>query len=156
MRRILTAQHILPGALTWLNDGGPAKLLGYLKGVSLDGFDPQRAPQTAALREEILQALSGVELFLYNELMTVQPFNGEIRLFATDLVGRFTDWTAEQGGRLTTPAARSLVGKSFAQMGVTKLGRADRGKGIYYELPDVETLRAAFAQLIGMGGYDVF
>ncbi|EOM7997042.1 helicase, partial [Escherichia coli] len=67
---------------SWLNDGGAAKLLWHLKGVDLSGFDPQRAPQTDALREEILLGLSGVELFLYGELINEPPFNGEVRLFA--------------------------------------------------------------------------
>ncbi|HHS9739317.1 TPA: DUF5906 domain-containing protein [Raoultella ornithinolytica] len=140
----------------WLNDDGAAKLLGYFKGLDLSGFDPQRAPQTEALREEILQGLSGVELFLYSELIKEPPFNGEIRLFATDMVSRFVNWSFERGEKVKEPAARSLVGKSLAQMGLVKHGRPDRGSGVFYELPETGALHAAFARLIGMGGYDVF
>lgn len=141
---------------SWLNDGGAAKLLWYLKGVDLSGFDPQRAPQTDALREEILLGLSGVELFLYGELINEPPFNGEVRLFAKDMVSRFVAWSLERGEKLKEPAARSLLGKSLAQMGLVKHGRPDRGNGVFYELPEVGVLQAAFARLIGMGGYDVF
>ncbi|WP_236525878.1 DUF5906 domain-containing protein [Escherichia coli] len=141
---------------SWLNDGGAAKLLWHLKGVDLSGFDPQRAPQTDALREEILLGLSGVELFLYGELINEPPFNGEVRLFAKDMVSRFVAWSLERGEKLKEPAARSLLGKSLAQMGLVKHGRPDRGNGVFYELPEVGVLQAAFARLIGMGGYDVF
>ncbi|HCP8723868.1 TPA: toprim domain-containing protein [Escherichia coli] len=141
---------------SWLNDGGAAKLLWHLKGVDLSGFDPQRAPQTDALREEILLGLSGVELFLYGELINEPPFNGEVRLFAKDMVNRFVAWSLERGEKLKEPAARSLLGKSLAQMGLVKHGRPDRGNGVFYELPEVGVLQAAFARLIGMGGYDVF
>ncbi|ENT7477469.1 primase-helicase family protein [Escherichia coli] len=141
---------------SWLNDGGAAKLLWHLKGVDLSGFDPQRAPQTDALREEILLGLSGVELFLYGELINEPPFNGEVRLFAKDMVSRFVAWSLERGEKLKEPAARSLLGKSLAQMGLVKHGRTDRGNGVFYELPEVGVLQAAFARLIGMGGYDVF
>ncbi len=140
----------------WFNDGGAAKLLWYLKGVDLSGFDPQRAPQTDALREEILLGLSGVELFLYGELINEPPFNGEVRLFAKDMVSRFVAWSIERGEKIKEPAARSLLGKSLAQMGLVKNGRPDRGNGVFYELPEVGVLQAAFARLIGMGGYDVF
>ncbi|ELK4990906.1 TPA: helicase [Escherichia coli] len=141
---------------SWLNDGGAAKLLWHLKGVDLSGFDPQRAPQTDALREEILLGLSGVELFLYGELINEPPFNGEVRLFAKDMVNRFVAWSLERGEKLKEPAARSLLGKSLAQMGLVKHGRPDRGNGVFYELPEVGVLQAAFARLIGMEGYDVF
>ncbi len=141
---------------TWLENSGARKLLAYLLSVDISGFDAQRAPQTDALREEILQGLSGVELFLYSELIKVPPFNGEARLFASDMVNRFVLWSQERGEKVKDTAARSLVGKAFAQLGLKKHGRADRGQGIFYELPDAEELHQAFARLIGMGGYDVF
>ncbi|ECD2805459.1 helicase, partial [Salmonella enterica subsp. enterica] len=98
----------------------------------------------------------GVELFLYGELINEPPFNGEVRLFAKDMVSRFVAWSLERGEKLKEPAARSLLGKSLAQMGLVKHGRPDRGNGVFYELPEVGVLQAAFARLIGMGGYDVF
>lgn len=145
------AGSIFDRLYSWLNDGGAAKLLWHLKGVDLSGFDPQRAPQTDALREEILLGLSGVELFLYGELINEPPFNGEVRLFAKDMVSRFVAWSLERGEKLKEPAARSLLGKSLAQMGLVKHGRPDRGNGVFYELPEVGVLQAAFARLIGMG-----
>lgn len=36
-------------------------------------------------------------------------------------------------------------------MGLVKHGRPDRGNGVFYELPEVGVLQAAFARLIGMG-----
>lgn len=95
--------------------------------------------------------LSGVELFLYGELINEPPFNGEVRLFAKDMVSRFVAWSLERGEKLKEPAARSLLGKSLAQMGLVKHGRPDRGNGVFYELPEVGVLQAAFARLIGMG-----
>ncbi|HHA1934662.1 TPA: DUF5906 domain-containing protein [Enterobacter ludwigii] len=140
----------------WLSDNGAGKLLGYLQTVDISTFDPQRAPQTDALREEILQGLSGVELFLYSELVKEPPFSGEVRLFAGDMVNRFMAWSLERGEKVKDTAARSLVGKALAQLGLKKFGRPGRSTGIYYELPDAETLQQAFARLIGMGGHDVF
>ncbi|ECC2869872.1 integrase [Salmonella enterica subsp. enterica] len=140
----------------WVNCDGAAKLLDYLSGVDISEFDPHRAPQTEALREEILQGLSGVELFLYGELAKIPPFGGEVRLFAGGLVERFVSWSLERGDKIKEPSARSMIGKALANLGLKKHGRSDRGNGIFYELPDDNCLRDAFARLIGMGGYDVF
>lgn len=140
----------------WLENGGPEKLLGYLQKVDISTFDPQRAPQTDALREEILHGLSGIELFLYGELIKVPPFNGEVRIFASEMIERFMAWSQERGENIKDPAARSQVGKALSHLGLQKNGRSDRGKGIFYDLPDTEALQQAFARLVGMGGYDVF
>ncbi|EIZ2106328.1 toprim domain-containing protein [Salmonella enterica] len=140
----------------WVDDDGAANLLGYLLSVDISVFDPQRAPQTEALRDEILQGLSGVELFLYGELAKIPPFGGEVRLFAGCLVERFVAWSLEHGDKIKEPAARSMIGKALANLGLKKHGRSDRGGGVYYELTDAISLRDAFARLIGMGGCNVF
>ncbi len=51
---------------------------------------------------------------------------------------------------------QARLGKSLAQMGLVKHGRPDRVNGVFYELPEVGVLQAAFARPIGIGGYYVF
>ncbi len=140
----------------WVNDSGAGKLLHLLQHYDLTAFDRHRAPQTNALREEILQSLSGVNLFLYTEIMKDRPFDGVARIAVSSLVDKFMSWSLEQGDTRQAAAARTLVGKAMVGMKLKSFGRRGRGDGVIYELPDGEALREAFAQCIGMGGYDVF
>lgn len=141
---------------TWVNNGGAGKLLHLLQHFDLQSFDRHRAPQTSALREEILQGLSGANLFLYTEIVKDRPFDGMARIAVSSLVDKFLFWSQEQGEIRQAAAARTLVGKAMVSMKLKSSGRPGRGDGVIYELPDSETLREAFAQSIGMGGGSVF
>lgn len=140
----------------WAEDNGAGKLLYLLQRHDISGFDRHRAPQTDALREEILLGLTGVNLFLYQEIMKDDPFRGQVRLSVTGLIDTFIAWSLERGERVKDAGARKMVGSAFAGMGIASQGRSGRGLGKFYELPDIDSLRTAFARHLGMGGYDVF
>ncbi|EPH3102810.1 DUF5906 domain-containing protein, partial [Providencia stuartii] len=140
----------------WLNDNGAAKLLYYLMHYDISGFDRHRAPQTDALKEEILFGLTGLYAYLFAELSKDEPFKGMARIPVAELIDNYLLWCRENNEEETEPAARRRVGSVMVKMGLVSSGRCGRGIGIVYELPSANELRARFAQLIGMGVNDVF
>lgn len=133
----------------WINNGGASHLLEYLQSYDLSRFDPRRPPVTAALVDEKLASLPPAYQYIYRELWEGKPFNDQERIFAHELVGRFTMWCEEQGEAMSGAAARSAIGKVMTRIGMTAIGRSDRGQGKYYEIPAIEDLQERFAGLIG-------
>ncbi|PHM29053.1 DUF5906 domain-containing protein [Xenorhabdus innexi] len=140
----------------WLNDNGVAKLLHYLLNYDISHFDRHRAPQTDALKEEILFGLTGLYAYLYAELAKEEPFRGMARIPVSELIDNYLLWCRENNEEETEPAARRRVGSTMVKMGLDSSGRRGRGVGIVYELPSLNELRVRFAQMIGMGVSDVF
>ncbi|MDE9445757.1 DUF5906 domain-containing protein [Xenorhabdus bovienii] len=140
----------------WLNDNGASKLLHYLLRYDISQFDRHRAPQTDALKEEILFGLTGLYAYLYAELSKDEPFRGMARIPVSELIDSYLLWCRENNEEETEPAARRRVGSTMVKMGLDSSGRRGRGIGIVYELPSVNELRVRFAQMIGMGVNDVF
>ncbi|PHM23357.1 DUF5906 domain-containing protein [Xenorhabdus ehlersii] len=140
----------------WLNDNGASKLLHYLLHYDITHFDRHRAPQTDALKEEILFGLTGLYAYLYAELSKDEPFRGMARIPVSELIDSYLLWCKENNEEETEPAARRRVGSTMVKMGLDSSGRRGRGIGIVYELPSVNELRVRFAQMIGMGVSDVF
>ena len=133
----------------WLGNNGAAYLFHYLLNYDISGFDPRRAVQTNALKSLILSDLTGVDGFIYDQLASDNPFNylanfGRVR--ASDLVRWYVDWQKELGSEANTPKARRELGFIFSNVfQVKKHGRAGRGEGLVYELPDIETMIQRFA-----------
>ncbi|EPP1148897.1 primase-helicase family protein [Yersinia enterocolitica] len=140
----------------WINHGGAARLLDYLLSYDLSGFDPRRAPVTAALVEEKLASLPPVYQFIYSEIWEGKPFNSQDRVFASEMVSRFMTWSESHGEEVREASARSALGKVMPRLGMTVQGRSDRGKGRYYDVPAIEALRDSFAGLIGEEAVAVF
>lgn len=133
----------------WINNGGASHLLAHLLGYDLSVFDPRRPPVTAALVDEKLASLPPAYQYLYQELWEGKPFNDQERIFAHELVGKFMVWGELHGEDLKEAAARSAIGKVMNRIGMSAVGRSDRGQGKYYEIPAVEELQERFAALIG-------
>ncbi|MDO9140797.1 MAG: DUF5906 domain-containing protein, partial [Methylobacter sp.] len=132
----------------WINDGGAAKLLHYLLKVDISEFNPYKCPQTKALIAEKLANLSSVNRFFYDEIMKPEPFGGRARVYAGGLVDEFTEWSIKDDSKISTPAARSLVGKMMEKLKIPVQGRSDRDNGKYYDLPERAELMQAFAALL--------
>ncbi len=134
----------------WIDDGGPAALLHHLLDYDLSQFDPQRAPPTDALRQEKIASLRSADGYLYEQLSSDRPFDGQARIEAGAIIADLVSWAAASGEPLTTPAARSMMGKALGRIGIDGKGRSDRGDGRHwYELPSLEAMRQAFAKALG-------
>lgn len=133
----------------WVNEGGAAKLLAYLLSVDLSQFDSRRPPITAALIEEKLSSLPPAYQYIYGELWSGKPFNGQERIFATELVDKFMYWCESNGESIKTAAARSAMGKVMSHLNIEVLGRSDRGDGKFYDVPDIDLMKSNFAAVLG-------
>lgn len=127
---------------SWINNNGAAHLLDYLLRYDIKDFDPRRAPVTAALVREILSNLPPAEQYVYTELCSETPFRGEARLIITSEIDRFMTQCRDDGIELTLPAARRLLGRVLAGLGLEQQGRRGRGCGGFYDLPARENIQA--------------
>ncbi|EEJ8448077.1 toprim domain-containing protein [Salmonella enterica] len=146
----------------WINNNGAAHLLDYLLRYDIKDFDPRRAPVTAALVREILSNLPPAEQYVYTELCSEAPFRGEARLIITSEIDRFMAQCRDDGIELTLPAARRLLGRVLAGLGLEQQGRRGRGCGGFYDLPareDIQSwdaVRSAFALQLNSDIENVF
>ena len=145
----------------WVNNHGAAYLLDYLQNYDISGFDPRRAVQTNALKNLVLSNLTGIDGFIYDQLASDNPFNylanlGRVR--SSELVTLYIDWVKEAGEEMTKPRARRELGYMFTNiLQANKTGRAGRGDGVIYELPDIDTMIQRFAGIrLKMGSNDLF
>jgi len=139
----------------WLEHDGPAALLAFLQEYDLTSFDPRRAPSTRALIGEKLASLRPADAYIFEELSQAEPFHGETRIEAGELVRRFMEWASLNQDELPPPKARSALGKAMGRMEVPTVGRTDRG-GKWYELPSPATMRERFAATMGHQAIDIF
>ncbi|KGA42346.1 helicase [Pectobacterium odoriferum] len=145
----------------WINAGGASHLMAYLLQVDITHFDPRRAPMTAGLVKEIISNLPPAESYIYSELYSDKPFRGVARLSASEEVDRFIAVRRESGSDISAPAARRMIGRLLAAIGLEREGRAGRG-GIYYELPAPEDahgwyrMRVQFSTLLNSDVEHVF
>lgn len=133
----------------WIREAdSAAKLLHYLLSVDISNFNPYKAPQTAALIAEKIESLSGINRYVYEEIMKQEPFGGKARIIANDLVDDFVRWSERDGFKINYPAARSATGKMMARLNIPVLGRSDVSTGKYYDTPSRYQLVQVFASLL--------
>jgi hypothetical protein len=143
--------------LNELIDGdGAAYFLKYLLNVDIRSFNPYKAPATKGLIEEKLSSLTPILSFFNEELHKEKPFNGAVRLYASQLVSTYILWAESNNIALTPATARSQVGKALSNFDIKKIGRASRGKGIYYDLPNNQDFKAVFSKYLGHHSDDIF
>jgi len=94
--------------------------------------------------------------FFREELHKENPFNGAVRLYASELISTYIFWSESSNTVLTPAAARSQIGKAMSNFNIDKIGRSGRGKGIYYELPSTQDFKDAFSKNLGHNSEDVF
>lgn len=146
----------------WINNNGAAHLLDFLLKHEIKDFDPRRAPITAALVREILSNLPPAEQYVYTELCSETPFRGEARIIITSEIDRFVTQCRNEGMEITLPAARRLLGRVLAGLGLEQQGRRGRGCGGFYDLPAREDMqgwdavREAFASQLNSDIESVF
>ncbi|MBA6362322.1 integrase [Colwellia sp. BRX8-4] len=144
-------------ALNDLIDGdGASYFLEHLLNIDINSFNPYKAPTTKGLIEEKLSSLPPILSFFREELYKENPFNGAVRLYASKLISTYTLWAESNNITLTPATARSQVGKTLSNFNIQKIGRAGRGKGIYYDLPNNEDFKAAFSNYLGHKSDDIF
>ena len=139
------------GELNALIDGdGAAYFLEHLLNIDIGSFNPYKAPATQGLIEEKLSSLPPILSFFNDELHKEKPFAGATRIYASDLVSQYMQWAENNNTALTSASARSQTGKALLNFGLLKVGRAGRGKGIYYDLPsNDDDFRGMFAKHLG-------
>ncbi|NMP15168.1 DUF5906 domain-containing protein [Thalassotalea sp. Y01] len=138
----------------WINNGGAQYLFHYLLNYDLSGFDPRRAPITKALLEEKLANLSPIQEFIYNELLSEKPFNGQVRIETVSLTEQCQYWLERNNYTFSAPQVRSALGKLMNTLEVVAIGKS--GRGAYYELPDKEDFQRRFAVLLGHEASEIF
>lgn len=139
---------------SWLERGGSQFLLNYLQELDISDFDPRRAPMTSVLKEEILENLGLADDFMLNELLKPSPFKDKSTIFPDEVLNSFENYVERLAPSMTRARARSLVGKMFKKLSISKKGRS--GRGLYYELPEVGILKERFAKHIGFDVADIF
>jgi hypothetical protein len=143
--------------LNELIDGdGAAYFLEHLLNVDIRSFNPYKAPATKGLIEEKLSSLTPILSFFNEELHKEKPFNGSVRLYASELISTYMLWAESNNIALTPATARSQVGKALSNFDIKKIGRAGRGKGIYYDLPNNQDFKAVFSKYLGHKSDDIF
>jgi len=137
--------------------------LHYLLNLDLSGFDPYNAPMTKELIEQKMINFNVVDAYLHEELNAVLPFGGEKTPPSKLLMDRFIDWIKDneyeddKGKKIKAVKARSMLANKLKKLGFIKIGeRADRNDGVYYEIPEMNKLRKAFANEHGLTTKDLF
>lgn len=151
-----------------MNNGGPAALLDYLRGVDLSGVDLRKPPETAALTAQKLATVRNVEAWwrdrLYSGSLTFasiaddlddEPQDpwaaGNVIVGQARLYADYADWlTAErfQGSKLS----QQLFARRFRRICPVIGEQRPRLNGQrvrQYELPSLSECREAFAMHIG-------
>jgi len=141
---------------SWINESGASGLLHYLQHYNLDDFKPNIAPVTKALIAEKLDSLRPAEKFMYEHLSDERPFQGKLRLTASELVNEFVDWSELNIEKITLSQARSFIGKVLSRMKIEAQGRSDRGIGKFYEVGPPYEWRRRFAAMLGDDVQDLF
>ena len=139
-----------------IDNGGDTAFMDYLLSLDISDFNPYKAPATQGLINEKVMSLSGAQGFIYSELTKERPFSNAARLFATQLVSDYLQWSFNNNSKPSPPKAQSQVGKMMKNLGIESQGRSGRGQGKYYELPELDILQTTFAKLLGHEKDDLF
>ncbi len=140
-----------------LIDGdGAAYFLKYLLNLDISSFNPYKAPATKGLIEEKLSSLTPILSFFNEELHKEKPFNGAVRLYASELISTYMLWAESNNIAFTPATARSQLGKALSNFDIKKIGRAGRRKGIYYDLPNNQDFKVVFSKYLGHNSDDIF
>jgi putative DNA primase/helicase len=138
----------------WIENNGPANLLGYLLAYDLSDFDPRKAPVTAALITEKLANLTPYQEFMFLELIKPLPFGGIPQLETRILVEQCQRWLSDNGYDSSIHKVGSSIGKLVSRMQIKRIGKS--GRGDYYEMPESNELRDRFCQMIGHTQEQIF
>ena len=124
--------------------------------LDLTGFNPYKAPTTKGLIDEKLINLKPSLAYFHSELSKQRPFNGAARLYASNLISNYYNWASDNQHEVSEPSARSQMGKAMQTLKIDPLGRSDRGKGKYYELPELKDFKLRFAKHLGHEFDEIF
>jgi putative DNA primase/helicase len=137
--------------------------LDYLLKVDLSGFDPYNAPMTKELIKQKTMNFEPIDLYICEQLNEVEPFGGEKRTPSTDLMNRYLQWlkdnhyTDDMNQLIKPNKARAQLALRLIKLGFIKIGdRADRKGGIFYQIPNIPTLRETFANDHALTAQDLF
>lgn len=137
--------------------------LHYLLTLDLSGFDPYNAPMTKELIKQKTMNFSPLDLYLFEQLSEIEPFGGERRTPWKALLSRFIDWlkenehTEDNGQKIKANKAKAWLSARIIKLGFKKIGtRPDRNGGIFYEIPNIPSLRETFANDHALTAQDLF
>ncbi|MTI12256.1 DUF5906 domain-containing protein [Sansalvadorimonas verongulae] len=128
----------------WIDEGGAGKLLAFLQGVDLTGFNPHSAPVTALLNEQKLYSMKPVHQFIREWLANSSGVEWKERVLANDLTERYRAWVdSNLGEKITDTRAGRALGSAMKELGIKKI----RSNGIKYPLPELESMKSRFSSL---------
>ena len=131
----------------WWKDGGDRALFTLLCHIDLSEFNIRKVPKTAALEEQKLESLTGLDSWLYELLQDEARW--KTKWSARDAANNFRIYCDQKGGKYkyenTTDRA---VGKGLRKWLVVKRRRASESCGRSYELilPELNEARKQFSE----------
>jgi len=132
-----------------IHGNAPAKFLYCLLNKDLSSFNIRKPPVTQGLIEQKLASLKLQEIWMYEQLASDRPFNGQSKITAPDVINLFVEFSEKRNDSKTIPQARSLVGKMMSAAGLVVIGRSDRGDGVrFYDIPPISDMRESFAKYL--------
>ena len=135
----------------------PGKFLYCLLKKDLSHFNIRKPPVTQGLIDQKLASLKLQEIWMYEQLSSEKPFNGQTRITAPDAINLFVEFSEKRNDPKSLPQARSLVGKMMHAAGLTVIGRSDRGEGVrFYDIPPVAHMRESFSGYLQHKSCDIF
>ena len=153
---VLDDHHYFEELSKHINGDGASAFLHFLLNLDLTGFNPYKAPTTKGLIDEKLINLKPALAYFHSELSKQRPFNGAARLYASNLISNYYNWASDNQHEVSEPSARSQMGKAMQTLKIDPLGRSDRGKGKYYELPELKDFKLRFAKHLGHKFDEIF
>lgn len=138
----------------WIDGGGSAKLLAYLQGYDLTGFNPHAAPATKLLNEQKQLSMKPVHQWLMEWLSDGEGDRlcGQT-IAATKLSESYRTWTeANTDSLITRTRAGREIKKALQEMGIQKF----TSNGVKYTLPDLQKMRARFAGVFKVQPEEMF
>ena len=127
-----------------MGNGGPEALLWYLQNRQITS-DIRKPPVTAALTNQVLETLSGVERWWFDILTAGEfpyTFDDERQIRADAIYNNYAE-------RERYPVSREAFGKRLRKLcpSIKRVGGGKQGR--WYVLPDIKTARGDFDKVIG-------
>lgn len=144
---------------SWFHNGGGSALLYYLKHFDLSSVNVRKAPQTAALDEQKLENLSGVDAFLLASLQNAEfrehKIAGESLQFGEEVskTQLYAIYTSSVKGRYEAVTRENSFWKALRKTGIYTEEVHKRAGGARFRAVQLETLKKArksFEEYLGI------
>lgn len=146
---------------TWLDEGGRGIWLHFLLGRDLAGFNPRKAPATAALSAQKIESMSTLDRWILDALETgaalgsrgATEWPAELsQVLCTAAVDEFDEYRRRGRAGQWHPVGSRQLGRRLGQVfgcGAARMG----ARGRCWCLPGLEDARLKASQAFGLSGY---